>query len=379
MILTSGIIVPGPVAPGQSDVLLMHLVALNSYTTYKRLTELTVSNGTTGLASPGSAELDRELDQLKLRADGDGDGVLGDLASDPVIATGSFSDGKVTFTGLAWNLAAGSSHHLFLTGDVSLTAATDGDVLSARINGGIDLSFATATTVAASWPLDSGALWTVDGLVSAQVGNMTVPSLTLAAGEGPALVMDLVVPANGYAADNLTGLKLVNLGTATESDIADLRLWRDGGDGIFSAGAGDDIELGPFTWLNSAWLSPVLNTTLPVGGTRLFVGLTVAAVPINAATVQMAIPVGGITVASGNDGPGDQTVESASTFVLSTAPLLAEMHILEPVSTVGQIVTARMRVRNLGAETLLGVSPQPLVLNGGGTMGLASRPDTGRH
>ncbi len=182
------------------------------------------------------------------------------------------------------------------------------------------------------------------------------------------------VPEGGYVADTLTGLRLVNLGSAIASDFADLRLWRDGGDGIYSGGGGDDVDLGPLTWVSDAWYSPLLNTALPTGGTRLFVGLTVAAAPTNAATVRMAIPINGITVASDHDGPLDQAVASSSTILLSTSPLVAELRFDQPISTVGQTVTARMILRNVGTETLLGIVPQALVPGGDGALTLGSGP-----
>ena len=368
VILSTGSIAPGTVAPGQTDVPLLNLVALNSYLDDRQLISLTITNGTSGPGSPTPTQGDGELGQLYLRRDGDGDGQLDDLAVDPVMATGYFIGGVVSFAGLTWDLAAGSVNHLFLTASVALTGAADKDVLAAYVAGGIDLEFATAIELTATWPLDSGAAWTVDGMVSAQVGNTPVPPVSLAAGEGPALAMDFVVPANGYLNDTLIGLHFHNLGTATPSDLADLRLWHDGGDGVFSAGSGDDIELGPCTWVDDAWHSPVLSAAVPPGGIRIFAGATVATVPTDGATVRLGIPVDGIIVDSENNGPLDQGVASPVAILLSTAPLLAEVHFPEPASTIGQTVTVRMGVRNVGGEDLLGVTPLDLVSAGDGSL-----------
>ena len=194
------------------------------------------------------------------------------------------------------------------------------------------------------------------------------------AGARPALIRDLRVPANGDAADGRAGLRFVHLGTAGPGDLADLHLWQDGGDGIFSAGGGDDVDLGSCIWVIDAWHSPVLDVALPPGGLRLFVGLTVAAAPTDGATVRLAVPMGAISVASGNDGPRDLSVENPTTTLLSTAPLLVEMHFVEPASTVGQTVAVRMRVRNVGGENLLDVVPQALVPAGDGVLMPAGGP-----
>jgi len=152
------------------------------------------------------------------------------------------------------------------------------------------------------------------------------------------------------------------------------RSWHDGGDGIYSAGGGDDVELGPFAWVNGAWYSPILNAAVPSNGLRLFVGLTAAAIPTNGATIRLAAPVDGITLASDNDGPSDMEIVSLNTSMLSTAPLLAEIHFVEWSSTVGQTVTLRMRVRNVGSENLVDVTPGTLVPAGAGVLVPASGP-----
>lgn len=360
------------VAPGAADVPLLALQVANPDTLARRLTALAVANA--GLSAHGGdqAERDAAFSRLILHADGDGDGVFDGAPVDPVLGESVFAGGTAAFGGLDVALAPRSATGLWVAGDVSLGAAADGDALGAVVAGPAALRVEPPTELtAAAWPVDSGARWTVDGLVAAQLGCAAPRPAVLGPGDGPALALDLRVPGNGYAGDVLNGLEVRNLGSALPADLSDVRLWRDGGDGAFG---GDDLDVAPLVPLAGAWRSPLLSETLPPGGARLFVSVSAAAALTDSATVRLELPVNGVTVASGNDGPRDAAVASPTTLLLSTAPLLASLELLAPASTLGQSVDLRMTVRNLGAETLLGVLPADIAVTGPGGLEPAGDP-----
>src|SRR5262249_53936150 len=116
----------GTTNPGAHQLPLAHLAATSTYSVSRTLTTLALDDATTGSGTP--AELDGEARLLTLRADANGNGVLDGTDVDPVLATGSFQSGHVTFTGLSVTLPPGQSRGLFVTVDVSGTAARDGDV-----------------------------------------------------------------------------------------------------------------------------------------------------------------------------------------------------------------------------------------------------------
>jgi hypothetical protein len=361
-----------PAMTGEAGVPLADVVVTNSYSVPRTLSEVAFTNGTAG---PGSrTELDSELDRLSLRYDGNGDGVLGTLAEDPLLGTARFQNGEARFTGVAWQLAAGQSRHIFLTGDLSLTGARDGDVLAASIQEPSQVRFDDSTRVLAAWPVDSGAQATVEGMTAAQIAVLTTPAVTLGKNEGPALVFDLVLPRNGYENDVLNGLAVVNLGTGGIGDIAELRLWRDGGDGRFTPGSGDDSDLGPMTWQVDRWQSAALAEPLGGAGARLFLSLTVSGSPVDSTTVRLAIPAGGVVNASGNDGPLDASVTAPNTALLSNAPLLVSIEIQPDASTVGQSLSTTMIVRNVGSEAVDGTTPSALIPSGAGSLSLVTGP-----
>jgi uncharacterized repeat protein (TIGR01451 family) len=369
--LTANPIAPGSARPGEVDVQLLHLILANTYAVTQTLEALHVSNLTTGGGS--AAELDGEVKLLSLRADGDGNGQLGDLVDDPLIGTAFFIDGEATFTGLSWRLDAGLSGQLFVTGEIALLEAADGDVVGVEAPGAEALSFADNPSVVASWPVDSGARWTIDGMVAEQISNVGAPVATLGPNEGPALALDLLLPRNGYASDLLQGIRLENQGTAVVGDLAEVRLWQDGSNGGFDAGAGDDVDLGPMSGSQGEW-SSLLSLPLAQVGTRLFVSVTASATPTDSATVQLAVPVDGITVDSGNDGPIDVAVENPNPLLLSTSALLTTLELDPSASILGQTVTASLTVRNVSGIQITDITPSPLTAMGDGTLQLLTGP-----
>ncbi|HKQ58419.1 MAG TPA: hypothetical protein VJY35_11180, partial [Candidatus Eisenbacteria bacterium] len=369
--LAAASLVPASARPGQRDVVLLQIAATNDYGTAQVLDRLTVSNAGVG----GSvAERDHAVQALRLRADGDGNGVLGDSLADPVIASGFFADGSASFAGFTHTLPAGSTRHLFVTADLSLTGAADADTLSARILGPFDVGLSDTTRLVSSWPLDSRARVAVDGMVAAQCTAAPTPAVTLAPDDAGVLALDVVVPRNGRSDDLLARVELVNLGTASNADLAELRLWRDGGDGSATPGAGDDIDLGVLAWTGSSWLSPPLSQPLGIAGARLFAVLSVATSPADSSTVRLAVPVNGFTVASGNDGPLDGAVANPTMLLISNSPLLAALSLSPAASAMGQTVTATMVVRNTGGESIDGVTPSALVPSGAGGLTLQGGP-----
>jgi hypothetical protein len=359
------------VRPAQSDVPVLQITAANSYATPQALDRLIVTNAGVGGTT---AQRDQAVQALTLRLDGDGDGVLDDAATDPPLSMSFFTDGRAAFGGLGLSVAAGASRGLFVTASVSPTGAADGDTLSARIAGPLDVSFSDTTRVVASWPLDSRARAAVDGMVAAQLDLMATPAATLAPDDSGVVALDLHIPRNGHVDDTLQRLELANLGTASAADVADLRLWRDGGDGAFGAGSGDDIDLGAATWTGTSWLSPPLAQALGVSGARVFAVLRIAPAATDGATLRLAVPLQGVTVASGNDGPIDGARSNPTTLLISNSPLLASLAIAPAASTNGQTVSVAMVVRNAGSETIDGVTASALSPSGAGSLTPATGP-----
>lgn len=372
VVLTAAAIAPRTVAPGEERVPLLHLIARNLHDEPQTLTRLRVRNVTRSAAGTSQADLDGTVGQLVLQRDGNGNGEVDDPQLDPVLGTTVWQDGAAVFEGLQWTLAAGATGHLFLGGHVSLHGAADGDSLGAVIAASHDLQFAADAATVGAWPLDSGGRHRVRGMVAAQVACPAVPAISLAAGEGPVLAMELVVPSNGHRDDILQHVRLTNLGSATPDDIASLELWAAVGGGGFDP-ASDD-HLGPLTSSGQDWLALDLDLDVFRPGRRLFVSLTVAETPADSATVRLAVPVNGLTMASTNDGPRDLPVAGATTLLISTAPLLSSLSFDHPRSTTEMTVPATMRVVNAGGERIEDIVPEALTVSGDGQVEIIAGP-----
>ncbi len=353
VLVTTTPIAGGDVRPGQQGVPFLELVLSNGYSSPRHVHSITLTNESAGAGT--QAQMDATVSRfgLGLHQVNANDLVF---ASAP-LAVGSFANGRLTFDGLGLTLPAGSELRLLIWGDIDAHAATDGDQLAATVTSPQDVGFDEVTTVGGKWPASSGAAWTVDGFAAAQCVVHPLPGLTLAPTDGPVPALDVTLPANGYLADVLHGVRVVNRGGAAPAEISELRLYRDGGDGRLGGAGADDVDLGALVRIGGQWQSAYLSEPVPVGGRRYFVALTVAGATSDSSLVRLAIPVGGVDMDSGDDGPLDAELANPEPHVLSTRPLLASLSLDPASSTIGQGVDLRMLVRNVGTETFLDVTP----------------------
>src|SRR4029453_2452177 len=98
-----------------------------------------------------------------------------------------------------------------------------------------------------------------------------------------------------------------------------------------------------------------------------------SATPTDSATVVLQIPVNGIIVESGNDGPRDTLVANPAPQLLRTAALLANIEMSWSASTIDQMVVVTMHVRNAGLAAVDSIAPS--ALTAAGTAGFT--PQTG--
>lgn len=359
--------------PDGGESLLLHLTATNSFDEPRTLTGLRVTGTVTSSYTTDQAVLDDVVSQFLLRDDADQDGTYTEADETGVLGATSLIGGTADFGGLAWTVPPSATRHLFVTARVSAGDAADGDNVAASVASAVDVQFDGSAELAGNWPLGSGGL-VVDGLLASAVAATPVPARTVAPGEGPVLALDLVVPRNGHADDVLGRLDIANFGSATSADIAELRLYRDGGDGDFDAGAADDLDLGLLAPQDGLWTVGGLDEAVGAGGARLFVGVTGAVDFADSTTILLALPVDGLQYASNNDGPLHEALVPGGTLLLSRAPLQVALDAAPDEVIVGQPVTVRMSVRNTGIDAAAGVSPSELAPAGDGGLLLADGP-----
>src|SRR5262249_52630813 len=116
------------------------------------------------------------------------------------------------------------------------------------------------------------------------------------------------------------------------------------------------------------------STPLGAAGARLFVTARTGAAVTDSTTVRFAVPKNGIDVASGNDGPIDQALVNPDALLLSTRGLLASLDVQPNAVTIGQSVTLPMKVKNVSAEAINGVTPAAPATLGSAALSLVSGP-----
>ncbi len=303
--------------PGAEDVILAHLEIVNLYETNRTLASVTARNATDGTGT--QSERDSVLTAVRLVHDRNRDGLVD--ASDTTIATGRFTGGSLTFANTDLMLAPEDTLSLLTTADVSLMHVPDGTQVDAWFTGDT-LSFdcGPGTIVFGADTLFSPGDHFVDGMIAAQIGTSAPFSPNIAGGAADSLALVLDLPSNGYESDTLRSLAIRNFGTAeVDLDISRVSIWRDGGDGVYDRGAGDDTRLGYAAWIGEGYWSLSERVFVPPGGVRLFATVDITEFARESQTIRLGIPVDGADMTSRNDGPIDVEARLANGRTIGSA------------------------------------------------------------
>jgi hypothetical protein len=205
----------------------------------------------------------------------------------------------------------------------------------------------------------------VDGHTAAQIAVADLTGGVLAPTERDRLAFAIRVPSNGCLPDTLHGVRIANLGTAGPSDIETLAL---------RAGEND---LGALVWNGQVWVREGIALPVPPGGIPIEIHATPAAGSEDGRTIRLALPAGGLTMASSNDGPIDASVLSPALFTISTAPLFVSIAVPGNPVSVGQPFDAEMTIQHIDqgdGDTLVHVRPDSIRAFGSSVAPLASPP-----
>jgi len=338
------------VNPGDKELEILSLTMTNYYTKEtKTLTSLIITN--TNVGSGSVNQLDSEMDMLYL------------YEGTTTIGISKYKNGQAIFSGLNLDVKPGETKYLKVTYDVALVNAKDNDIIDCRILSPTDISFEPGTTsVGGIFPLDSSGFHKINGLVNAQITNYGAKSTVIATGTTNVLVLDVLIPANGYATDTLTKIRIKNSGTAKNSrDVKMVKLCVEAN--TYTATWNPDQE----SW---EWMGTI---TITYPGKRISVLVDISDTPINGSTIMMKIPVDGLEFLSDNDGPIDSEVINPYLQTVSTG-LLSSLRLTSPKVVVGGTITVIMVVKNTSTEDIYNLTPTRLILEGSGSATLINAP-----
>lgn len=178
-----------------------------------------------------------------------------------------------------------------------------------------EVETADSTTIYGADSLNSLGQAIIDCFTASQVTMTSTITDSLLQADSLYHLVTVDLPRNGYEQDMLEMISFKNIGTADFNDIDSLVLYRDEGDESFTA-VTDEIRVGTLTYTGEFWTISGLSETLAESSNLFYLIVDPADYPTNGASLSMRIPVNGVNMVSGNDGPIDAAVDAPDSVIL---------------------------------------------------------------
>ncbi|MCB2230792.1 right-handed parallel beta-helix repeat-containing protein [bacterium] len=298
------------VRPGEDRASLLSLSVRNYFDSGKTITGLTVRDATRG---PGtSIQRLTDIDSVAVYLDTDRDSLLS--AADSLLGWAVHSAATTTPGFNPLTVPPDSEVVLLLGGAVNLFAR-DSDSLDLFCQPAVDLVIQDGTIPVAADSVNSLGVAIVDGLIADQIRLYPTGVMSVEPADSMYEVMRVDLPRNGYQDDTLYMFSIASLGTAGADDFDSLALFREVSNTSWD-GAGSEEYIGRMYFTGDRWTITGIHVPLDDPNTRFYVGASVAAFPTNGATLIPYVPVNGVQVWTGNDGPVDAGTGSVDTLAI---------------------------------------------------------------
>ncbi len=331
--------------PGSTNNVLLSFALYNGYAELDQTLESIRFTNLTESAA-GEDFGDEEIGLLSLYLDQSSDGKTTD---DPLLATGSFGDGRLQMSGLDINLSANALLYFVVVADIS-ESAIDSDQLQISVESGSDLTFTDAVNINGDLPLTTVLPFTIDGSIASQYEIRALNPRTLVTGQDTVSLFALSAATNGILPDVLTSFTIENMGTATQVDFESLSLWHDdNNNGLREA---SDTRLGDLQYNNGRWSISGIAPVISQASANLFVVGNIADNAVSGHTIRFRLPVGGAQYVSNNDGPLDKALPANYSFTISDSPLQISYSLARRNYTVGQEIGLTATVKNTSSSAL---------------------------
>jgi hypothetical protein len=354
------------VRPGEEHTLNLVLGIYNSYQETKTLERLDLLS--VGSSRPG------EIAKVEAYADSDEDGLF-NPAVDGLLEEAQPGEAGYSFHELGAALKPYRSTLIFISYDTPLAGLRDSVRIDFQVSDKSSIAILGSTPVIeGDFPLNSAGVDITDGMVSAQMRILSVPSARVSPGAVDVPCLSFTLPCNGFLDDVLEGIAVENRGTASQGqDVRYVKLWKDTG-GMPLAFDTDDQFLAFLVWDGGVWKTVApLAEPLPCEGLVLHVTADIASSAQDGRSLNLCVPLGGVTVSSGNDGPIDGRACGPAEIDITTDPLFVSLTAPAAV-TRDQVFEVRMAAMNAADTTLLGVEPDSFAFSGTGSCSQVSGP-----
>jgi len=301
------------VHPNQASSSILSFRIDNYFDSDKVITDVTLRDATRGVGN--LAERLSNVDSLSLWIDLDNDSLL--TASDSLIKAVEAASEVCSLSLSPLTIASGTGRTFLVSAKVS-RFPHDGDSLDVFLLPATDILTSDSTAIDGPDTMNSFGYGIIDGLVSDQLSLTSTELTSMSPGDTVYNVLVIDIPRNGYREDTLQIFSMVNVGTASASDIDSLFLFSDDGNGTWG-GRSEETLLGELVFTGSRWIRSGLVVSLTELTTRFHVGAKLSSYPTNGATLTLTIPKNGIEMFSENDGPIDSSLQPVDTIEIQSS------------------------------------------------------------
>ncbi|PKK85034.1 MAG: hypothetical protein CVT49_00390 [candidate division Zixibacteria bacterium HGW-Zixibacteria-1] len=298
--------------PGQSHAPILAFRIDNYFGDDRQITGITLHDVTRGSGTP--TQKLSNIDSVALYYDIDNDSIL--TLSDSLIMSGLYNTAGITMNFPPLSIKAGTGRTI-LVGIRANLYPHDGDSLDICLRPADDILTPDGITVQGPDTVNSYGYNIIDGMTSNQISFIPSGVVTINPGNTIYNVLTFDLPRNGYAADTLQIMSIINQGTATDYDLDSLLLYKDNGDNIWG-GAGSEIRLCHLTFIGDRWIRSGLSIPLTQPTNRFYIGARLEDFPTSGSTLALCIPKNGLEMASNNDGPIDAMMPPCDTIAIET-------------------------------------------------------------
>lgn len=313
-----------PIHAGDRNSVQLAFALDNYFETSKTITSLTVRNLSRGAGT--FAQVAGNLDSIALYLDRD---LSYDISAwDTLIASMPSGPDSTFVSPCSLVIDRGGREVILLAAAVG-SHPRDADTIDFGLIPSTDVAMLDSTVADGPATVNSFGFGVIDGMTADQIAVGSTGIDTIPAADTLYLCSSFDIPRNGYAADILNAIEIVNEGTASIDAIDSMLLFVDDGDGAWN-GRSDEIFLGALTFIGGSWSRSGLTLPLTNPATRLFIAARLTRFPTDGATISLMLPANGVRVQSGNDGPNDRRVYSLDTLVIQGREYIAAATIQIP-------------------------------------------------
>ncbi|MBK7143010.1 MAG: hypothetical protein IPH75_13110 [bacterium] len=306
---------------------LLSLELVNHSGVETQIDSFLLTSYTLDLSGATQSQLDEQFDSILVYHNLDGNPLVLS-GSDTLIATGVFADGKVMLSSGGLILPAGNSSTLLsIVLAVSGHNARAGTQIGVGVDRPEDIFCSTPIPLSGMFPVTNPQTFSISGFPAACIATTAIEDRDLTSGQENCQVLRFRLPGNGYAADSLQSIRILNQGSLSDANaIRVIRLWSDlSGDGWTP----DDQLITELLPQGLEWFAGNLRKAIASGGASFVLTASITSQTFRAGTFAPAIPIGGLVYRSGLNGPDDAVVSGGDPILIMPADRITVVALTE--------------------------------------------------